>query len=116
MQTITRQSILIKLKKTKTPISLALIPNVREQKTTQHSNMGIQTAPQQKKNDSIKLACKASLQQTPLTITLWKVTKNIKQITRSSPPLRTPQGTWPRNKAGKAHTFTRHFEQVFHTP
>jgi hypothetical protein len=39
---------------------------------------------------------------------LWKVTKIIKQITKSSPPLRTPQGTWARNNAEKAHAFVKH--------
>jgi hypothetical protein len=28
----------------------------------------------------------------------WKVTKKIKQITKSSPPPRTTQGTWPKNR------------------
>jgi hypothetical protein len=43
---------------------------------------------------------------------LWKVTKKIKQIAESSPPLRTPQGTWARNNAVKAHAFSKHLEQV----
>jgi hypothetical protein len=44
---------------------------------------------------------------------LWKVTKKFKQITKSSPPLRTPQGTWSRNNAEKAYAFAKHLEQVF---
>jgi hypothetical protein len=55
-----------------------------------------------------KLSCRASLQQTPP-----KVTKKIKQITKSSPPLKTPQGIWARNNAEKAQAFTKHLEQVF---
>jgi hypothetical protein len=42
-----------------------------------------------------------------------KVTKKIKQITKSSPPLRTPRGTRARNNAEKAHAFAKHLEQVF---
>jgi hypothetical protein len=40
---------------------------------------------------------------------LWKVTKKIKQITKSSPP----QGTWARNNAKKAQAFATHLKQVF---
>jgi hypothetical protein len=40
---------------------------------------------------------------------LWKVTKTIKQITKSSPP----RGTWARNNAEKAHALAKHLEQVF---
>jgi hypothetical protein len=40
----------------------------------------------------------------------WKVTKKSQHITKSSPPLRTPQGTWARNNA---HAFAKHLEQVF---
>jgi hypothetical protein len=39
---------------------------------------------------------------------LWKATKKIKQVTKSSPPLRTPQGTWARNNTEKAHAFAKH--------
>jgi hypothetical protein len=87
----------------KTSQSLAPIPNSRKQKTTQHSNA--------KKNDSIQ-----TFLQTPTDSTdysLWKVTNKIKQITKSSPPLRTQQGTWARNNAEKAHVFHKQLEQVF---
>jgi hypothetical protein len=43
---------------------------------------------------------------------LWKVTKKIKQITKSSPPLRTPQGIWARTNAQKSHAFAKHLEKV----
>jgi hypothetical protein len=36
----------------------------------------------------------------------------MKQIIKSS-PLRTPQGTWARNNAEKAHAFAKHLEQGF---
>jgi hypothetical protein len=44
---------------------------------------------------------------------LWKVTKKIKQITKSSPSPGTPQGTWAKNNSEKAHAFAKHLEQVF---
>jgi hypothetical protein len=91
----------------KTLESLAQIKNTRKQKTTQHSNSSTL-----RKTTAFKLSCRASLQQTP-TDSLWKVTKKIKQITKSSPPLRTPQGTWARNNAEKSHAFAKHLEQVF---
>jgi hypothetical protein len=44
---------------------------------------------------------------------LWKVTKKIKQTTKSSPLLRTTQGTWVRNPTEKAHAFPNHLTQFF---
>jgi hypothetical protein len=44
---------------------------------------------------------------------LWKVTKTIKQNTKSSPPLRATQGTRARNLTEKAHTTANHLTQVF---
>jgi hypothetical protein len=41
------------------------------------------------------------------------VTKKIKHIIKSSPPLRTPQGIWARHNAENAHAFAKHLEQVF---
>jgi hypothetical protein len=44
------------------------------------------------------------------------------QTTKSSPPLRTIQGTWAQNPTEKAHVFANHLMQVFqphtseHTP
>jgi hypothetical protein len=43
---------------------------------------------------------------------LWKATKEIKQAKKSSPPLRTSQGTWARN-VEKAHTSAEHLAKVF---
>jgi hypothetical protein len=65
-----------------------------------------------KKNDSIQTFLQG-LTPTDATDSLWKVTKKIKQITKSSPPLRRPQGTWAGNIAEKAHAFAKHLEQVF---
>jgi hypothetical protein len=43
----------------------------------------------------------------------YSETKKIKQITKSFPPLRTPQGTWARRNDEKAHAFAKHLKQVF---
>jgi hypothetical protein len=45
---------------------------------------------------------------------LWKTTKKLKQIMKSSPPLRTPHGTWARRATEKAHAFSQHLASVFH--
>jgi hypothetical protein len=37
----------------------------------------------------------------------------MEQITKSSPPIRTPQGTWARNNAEKDHASAKHLEQIF---
>jgi hypothetical protein len=44
---------------------------------------------------------------------LWKATKKIKQVKKSSPPLRTSQGTWTRSNVEKAHAFAEHLAKVF---
>jgi hypothetical protein len=44
---------------------------------------------------------------------LWKATKKIKQVKKSSPPLRTSQGTWARSNVEKAHAFAEHLAKVF---
>jgi hypothetical protein len=46
-----------------------------------------------KKNDSIQTVLQGLTGTDCTYYSLWKVTKKIKQITKSSPPLRTPQGT-----------------------
>jgi hypothetical protein len=43
---------------------------------------------------------------------LWKATKEIKQVKKPSPPLRTSQGTWARSNVEKAHSFAEHFANV----
>jgi hypothetical protein len=44
---------------------------------------------------------------------LWKTTKHLKRITRSSPPLRTPHGTWANSNIDKAQTFANHLATIF---
>jgi hypothetical protein len=44
---------------------------------------------------------------------LWKITKTLKQVTKSSPPLRTPHGTLAKNATEKAHAFSQHLASVF---
>jgi hypothetical protein len=44
---------------------------------------------------------------------LWKATKEITQVKKSSPSLRTSQGTWARSNAVKAHAFDEHLAKVF---
>jgi hypothetical protein len=53
---------------------------------------------------------------TPTTSTdysMWKTTKKLKNITQTSTPLRTPQGTWARTNADKAQAFASHLATVF---
>jgi hypothetical protein len=66
-----------------------------------------------KKDDSIQTFLQGLTPTDSTDYSLWKVTKKIKQIAKSSPPLRIPQGTWTRNNAEKAHTFVKHLEQIF---
>jgi hypothetical protein len=66
-----------------------------------------------KKNDSIQTFLQGLTATDSTDYSLWKVTKKIKQITQSSPPLTTPQGTWARKRAEKAHAFAKHLAQVF---
>jgi hypothetical protein len=66
-----------------------------------------------KKNDSIQTFLQGLTPTDSTVYSLWKVTKEIKQIAKSSPPLRTPQGTWARINAEKAPAFAKHLEQVF---
>jgi hypothetical protein len=66
-----------------------------------------------KKNDSIQTFLQGLTPTDTTNYSLWKVTKKIKWITKSSPPLRTPQGTWSRNNVEKPHAFAKHLEQVF---
>jgi hypothetical protein len=54
-----------------------------------------------KRNDSIQTFLQGLTPRNSTDYSLWKVTKKIKQITKSSPPLRTPQGTWAENNAEK---------------
>jgi hypothetical protein len=44
---------------------------------------------------------------------LWKATKNLKQVKKPSLPLRASQGTWTRSNVEKAHAFVEHFANVF---
>jgi hypothetical protein len=44
---------------------------------------------------------------------LWKATKHLKCITRSSPPLRTPHGTWANSNIDKAQAFANHLATAF---
>jgi hypothetical protein len=44
---------------------------------------------------------------------LWKTTKKIKQVKKSSPPLRTSQGIWARSNVEKAHALTEHLAKIF---
>jgi hypothetical protein len=44
---------------------------------------------------------------------LWKATKHFKRITRPSPPLRTPHGTWATSNIDKAQAFATHLATVF---
>jgi hypothetical protein len=39
--------------------------------------------------------------------------KKIKQITKSSPPIRKTQGTWVRSYFKKAHVFAKQLAEVF---
>jgi hypothetical protein len=39
--------------------------------------------------------------------------KRIKPVKKSSPPLRTPQGTWARTNTEKAYAFTKLLAKVF---
>jgi hypothetical protein len=43
---------------------------------------------------------------------LWKATKRLKQIKKTS-PLRTSQGTWARSNTEKARAFAEHLAEVF---
>jgi hypothetical protein len=65
------------------------------------------------KNDNIQTFLQGLTSTDSTDYSLWKVTKKIKQITKSSPPLRTPQRTWARENAEKGHAFAKHLEQVF---
>jgi hypothetical protein len=38
----------------------------------------------------------------------------LKQGKKTSPPIRTPQGTWARTNAEKAHDFAEYHAEVFH--
>jgi hypothetical protein len=49
----------------------------------------------------------------PPLITPWKTIKKLKQVTQTSTPLRTPQGTWAKTNADKTHAFTNHLATVF---
>jgi hypothetical protein len=44
---------------------------------------------------------------------LWKATKKIKQAKKSSPPLRTSQGTWARTNIKKAQAYAENLAKVF---
>jgi hypothetical protein len=44
---------------------------------------------------------------------LWKATKEIKQVKKPSAPLRTPQGTGERSNVKTAHTFAKHLANGF---
>jgi hypothetical protein len=66
-----------------------------------------------KKKDSIQTFLQGLVPTNSSDYSLWRVAKKIKQITKSSPPLRIPQGTWARNNAEKAHYFAKQLEQYF---
>jgi hypothetical protein len=44
---------------------------------------------------------------------LWKATKRLKTVTKTSTPLRMPQGTWARTNADKAQAFANHLASLF---
>jgi hypothetical protein len=69
-----------------------------------------------KKNYSIQTFLQGLTPTDSTDYSLWKVTKKIKQITKSSPPLRTPLGTGARNKADKPHAFAKQQKFFNHIP
>jgi hypothetical protein len=44
---------------------------------------------------------------------LWKMIKKIKQVKKSSPRFRTPQGTWIRTNIEQVHAFAKHLAEGF---
>jgi hypothetical protein len=85
---------------------------VKGYSTQQRGNLNNSLAPK-KKNYNIQALLQGLTPRDSTDYSMWKETKKIKQITKSSPPLRKPQGTWARNNADKAHAFTKHLVQVF---
>jgi hypothetical protein len=65
------------------------------------------------KNDCIQTFLQGLTPTESTDYSMWKVTKKIKQVKKSSPPLRTSRGTWARSNVKKAHTFTEHLAKVF---
>jgi hypothetical protein len=65
--------------------------------------------PYPKKNNNIQTFLQPLTPTDSTVYSLWKVTKEITQITGSS----SPQGTWSTNNAEKPHAFAKNLEQVF---
>jgi hypothetical protein len=81
---------------------------LKEQRTTQRSNTGTQTAPhRQQKRQHPNIPTKLIPTETT-NYSLWKTIKKIKQIKKDSAPLRTSQETWARTNIEKAHAFAKH--------
>jgi hypothetical protein len=59
------------------------------------------------KNDCIQTLLQGLTSTYSTEYSLWKVTNRTKQITESSPPLRTPQGTWTKKNAEKTQAFAK---------
>jgi hypothetical protein len=60
------------------------------------------------KNDCIQTFLQDLTPTKSTDYSLRKAAKKIKQVKKTSPPLRTTQGTWAKSKVEKAHAFAEH--------
>jgi hypothetical protein len=65
------------------------------------------------KNDCIQTFLQGLTPTESTDYSLWKATNKIKQVKKSSPPLRTSQRTWARSNVEKADTFAEQLAKVF---
>jgi hypothetical protein len=66
------------------------------------------------KNDCIQTFLQGLTPTESIDFSLWKVTKEIKQVKKPYPPFRTSQGTWKRsNVEKKKHAFAEQLANVF---
>jgi hypothetical protein len=99
------------LGQTQTTQTLAPTPYIKEQTPTQHSNPRTQTTTQQQQKSQ-----HPNFHPRPHIYgihRLFPMEGDKNKITKSSPPLRTAQGTWAQSDIEKANIFAEHLANVF---
>jgi hypothetical protein len=89
------------------------LPHYEHQRAKDYLTQELKQLLNKNKNDCIQTFLPGLTLITLTDYSLRKRTKKIKQVKKSSPPLRTSQGTWARCNVEEAQTFAEHVANVF---
>jgi hypothetical protein len=99
------------LTKKKDPVEIGI--DYVQRRANDYSTQELKQLLNNRKNDCIQTFLQDLSPTKSTDYSLWKATRKLKQATRPSPPLRTPQGAWARSNVEKAHAFAEHLVKVF---